>query len=89
MKSQQFLGRGQLINRLAMQVGSRETAIALLQKRGHLKADGKTFTTEGAKRNAMTAGERAIDRESKKLHKPVDNFTYNPKTNTAKIIKNI
>ena len=89
MRSQQFLGKGQLINRLAMQVGSRETAIALLQKRGHLMADGKTFTAEGQRRNEMTAGERAIDRASKRLHKPANDFSYNAKTNTAKIIKNI
>ena len=89
MRSQQFLGRGQLINRLAMQVGSRETAIALLQKRGQLMADGKTFTAEGQRRNAMTAEERAKDRASKRLHKPVSDFSYNPKTNSTKIIKNI
>jgi hypothetical protein len=89
MRSQQFLGRGQLINRLAMQVGSRETAIALLQKRGHLEADGKTFTPEGERRNLMTAEERAKDRASKRLDKPVSDFSYNPRTNTAKIIKNI
>lgn len=89
MKTQQFLGKGQLINRLAMQVGSRETAIALLQKRGHLEADGKTFTAEGAKRNEMTAAERAIDRASKETGKPSSEFSYNAKTNAAKIIKNI
>ena len=89
MRTQQFLGRGQLINRLAMQVGSREAAIALLQKRGHLKADGKTFTAEGARRNEMTAAERAIDRASKATGKPRSEFSYNAKTNTAKIIRNI
>ena len=89
MKTQQFLGKGQLINRLAMQVGSRETAIALLQKRGHLKADGKTFTAEGEKRNEMTAAEREIDRASKATGKPKGEFSYNAKTNTAKTIRNI
>jgi len=89
MRTQQFLGRGQLINRLAIQVGSREAAIALLQKRGHLKADGKTFTAEGARRNEMTAAERAIDRASKATGKPKSEFSYNAKTNAAKIIRNI
>jgi len=84
MRSQQFLGRGQLVNRLAMQVGDRATAIALLQKRGHLKADGKTLTAEGEKRNAMTAEERAKDRASRSLHKPMSDFSYNPKTNSVK-----
>jgi hypothetical protein len=88
MRTQQFLGRGQLINRLAMQVGSRETAIALLQKRGHLKADGKTFTAEGERRNEMTAAERAIDRASRATGKPRNEFSYNAKTNSARIIKN-
>jgi hypothetical protein len=88
MKTQQFLGKGQLINRLAMQVGDRAKAISILQKRGHLKADGKTFTAEGEKRNQMSAAERAIDRESRSLNKPKNDFTYNPKTNTAKIKSN-
>jgi hypothetical protein len=83
MKSQQFLGKGQLINRLASQVGDRAKAISILQKRGHLKADGKTLTVEGAKRNAMSAKERAIDRASKRLGKPKSEFDYNPKTNNA------
>ena len=84
MRSQQFLGSGQLINRLAMQVGSRETAIALLQKRGHLMADGKTFTAEGQKRNAMTAEERAKDRASKRTGRSAESFKYNPITNSVK-----
>jgi hypothetical protein len=88
MKTQQFLGKGQLINRLAMQVGDRAKAISILQKRGHLKADGKNFTAEGEKRNQMSAAERAIDRESKRLNKPKSDFSYNQKTNTAKIKSN-
>lgn len=87
MASQRFLGKGQLINRLAVQVGDRATAIAILQKRGHLKADGKTLTAEGQKRNAMTAEERAKDRASKKTNRPVSDFSYNKKTNTTRIIK--
>lgn len=55
MATQKFMGRNQLIDRLAAQVGNRDTAVKILQQRGHLKADGKTFTPEGAKRNAMTA----------------------------------
>ena len=82
------MGRGQLVDRLTKQVGNREMAVDLLIKRGHLKADGKTFTAEGEKRNQMTAGERAIDRESKRLNKSKSDFSYNPKTNTAKIKSN-
>lgn len=81
MQSQKFTGRGQLINRLASQVGSRSMAIGLLIKRGHLTFDGKTFTAQGAKKNAMTAGERAIARASKKSgHNPYD-YNYNESTN--------
>jgi hypothetical protein len=88
MRTEKFLGKGQLINRLSAQVGDRAKAISILQKRGHLKADGKTFTAAGEKRNQMSAAERAIDRESKRLNKPKSNFTYNSKTNTARITKN-
>ena len=87
-QTQLFMGRGQLVDRLAKQVGNREMAVDLLIKRGHLKADGKTFTAEGEKRNQMTAAERAIDRESKRLNKSKSDFSYNPKTNTAKIKSN-
>jgi hypothetical protein len=83
MATQKFMGKNQLIDRLAAQVGSKASAVTILQKRGHLKADGKTFTAEGAKRNAMTAEERAKDRAAKKTGEPTSVFTYNPKTNLA------
>ena len=47
MTTQKFMGRNQLIDRLSAQVGDRDTAISILQKRGQLKADGKTFTAKG------------------------------------------
>lgn len=81
------MGRGQLINRLTAQVGSKAKAVEILQKRGHLKADGKTLTEAGKRRDAMTAEERSIDRESRRLNKPKGMFSYNPKTNTSKQIK--
>jgi len=87
MATQKFMGRGQLINRLAAQVGNRESAIKILQERGQLKADGKTFTAEGNKRNAMTAEERAKDRASKRLGKSTKDFTYDPRTNAATLKK--
>ena len=87
MATEQFMGKGQLIERLAAQVGDRDAAIKILQERGHLKADGKTFTPEGAKRNAMTAQERALDRATKKSGKDTNAYTYNPKTNTATLKK--
>ena len=87
MATQKFMGSNQLIDRLANQVGSKSVAIAILQKRGHLEEDGKTFTEEGLKRNAMTASQRAKDRASKRTGEPTSKFTYEPKTNTAKKIK--
>ena len=87
MATQKFMGSNQLIDRLASQVGSKEMAIAILQRRGHLKEDGRTFTEEGLKRNSMTASERAKDRASKRTGEPISNFTYDPRKNTAKKIK--
>lgn len=78
-----FTGRGQLINRLSSQVGSRELAIELLKKRGHLEKDGRTLTAAGIARDLMTAEERAIDRKSKKTGMPPDTFGYNEESNKA------
>ena len=83
MATQKFMGKGQLLERLAAQVGDRKLAIAILQKRGHLKADGKTYTEEGRKRNAMTASERAKDRAVKKSGGQMSDYVYDPSTNRA------
>lgn len=82
--TQKYMGKGQLIDRLAAQVGNRDMAIEILKKRGHLMADGKTLTPEGMKRNRMTAEERAKDRTSKRLGTPRARLVYDPKTNTAR-----
>jgi hypothetical protein len=87
MTTQKFMGRNQMLQRLAAQVGSEATAIEILQKRGHLKADGKTFTAKGAARNSMTAEERAIDRATKISGKSASAYEYNPKTNRATLRK--
>ena len=87
MATQKFMGQGQLIDRLSAQVGNRDTAIKLLQDRGQLMADGKTFTAAGAKRNAMSAQERAIDRATTKSGKPTTAYKYDPKTNSATLKK--
>ncbi len=84
MATQKFMGRGQLLERLTAQVGNKKLAVEILQKRGHLKADGKTYTNVGMKRNAMTAEERAKDRASKKTGRSVESFKYNPITNSVK-----
>lgn len=84
MATQKFMGKGQLLERLTAQVGDRKLAVAILQKRGHLKADGKTYTKEGMKRNAMTAEERAKDRAAKQTGRSAQSFKYNPITNSVK-----
>lgn len=87
MATQKFMGKGQLINRLTAQVGSKELAIGILQKRGDLKSDGKTLTAKGQKRNAMTAEERAKSRASKQTGKPMGNFRYDASTNRTHVKK--
>ena len=84
-ETQKFMGRNQLIDRLSAQMGSKDAAIKMLQQRGHLKPDGKTFTAAGAALNAMTAAERAKDRAATKLGKDPSQFIYNPKTNVAQL----
>ncbi len=83
MATQKHMGRNQLIERLAAQVGSRDLAVGILQKRGHLYPGTETLTEEGRKRDAMTAEERAKDRAAKTSGKPVSTFKYNPRTNRA------
>jgi hypothetical protein len=85
MTTQKFMGRNQLIDRLAAQVGDRAKALAILEKRGHVYPGTTTLTPEGHARDQMTAEERAIDRAKKATGKPARAFTYDPKTNTARI----
>ena len=87
MATQKFMGAGQMLDRLSAQVGNREEAVRILQARGHLEKDGKTWTTEGAKRNAMTAEGRAINRAAKASGKPESKFKYTPATNRATLRK--
>jgi len=81
-----FMGRNQLVDRLAAQVGSRDMAVGILQKRGHMDKDGN-LTAEGKKRNQMTAQERAINRVTRTTGKPASKYEYNPKTNRATLKK--
>ncbi len=82
MATQKFMGRGQLVKRLAAQMGSEEAAKDLLIKRGHMSPNGE-LTAEGRRRNAMTAEERALDRASKKSGHSKTQYKYDPKTNRA------
>jgi hypothetical protein len=82
MTTQKFMGRNQLVDRLAAQVGNKDTAIAILKKRGQMDANG-ALTAAGQKRNMMTAEERAKDRAAKSSGHPVKDFTYSARTNRA------
>jgi len=84
MATQKAMGKGQLVDRLSAQVGSHSLAVNILKKRGDLKADGKTLTEHGKKRNAMTAEQRAKDRASKKTGLPPGSFIYNASANRTK-----
>ena len=67
-RTTKFMGRGSLVKRLTSQVGSRTLAENILRARGDMKRDG-TLTSKGAKRDSMTAAERAKDRALKALPK--------------------
>lgn len=81
-QTQKHMGRGELLKRLAAQVGNEGTARAILQKRGQMDAKGK-LTALGRQRDNMTASERAIDRASKASGNSKAVYKYNPKTNSA------
>lgn len=82
MVTQKHMGRGELIKRLASQVGSQSLAINILRKRGDVDKGG-SLTAKGKKRDRMTASERAIDRASKASGSPSSGFKYNKQTNRA------
>lgn len=82
MATQKFMGKHQLVNRLAAQVGNKGEAIAILKKRGDMSAKG-TLTAKGKKRDNMTAEQRALDRAAKESGDSSKAFKYNPKTNRA------
>ena len=83
MTTTKYTGANQLVDRLAAQVGSRETAIGLLRKRGHMDQNSERLTPAGEARNKMTAEERAKDRASTRSGLPENQFKYNVKTNRA------
>ena len=61
MESQNFMGRNQLIDRLSDQVGGRDMALGILEKRGHVFPGTDKLTITGQIRDDMTAEERALD----------------------------
>ena len=82
METQKHMGKNQLIERLAAQMGSREAALDVLLERGHVDAQGQ-LTAAGKLRDNMTAEERALDRAKTRTGKPITAFKYSPSTNRA------
>lgn len=82
MATQKFMGKNQLVKRLAAQVGDDGMAISILKKRGDMKKNGE-LTKKGQARDNMTAEQRAKDRASERSGKDVSKFKYNPRTNLA------
>lgn len=86
-QTQAHMGSGEMLKRLTAQVGGDEgKARALLISRGHMTEAGD-WTKEGAKRNAMTAEQRAIDRATKTSGHSAKKYVYNPGTNRATLKK--
>lgn len=85
MTTQKFMGRNQLIDRLAAQIGDRGKALEVLAKRGHYDFKTGGLTSDGERRNQMTAEERALDRAAKRSGKPKTAYKYDPRTNRAKL----
>jgi len=76
MKTQAFMGTGELIPRLMAQAGDAKFGMALAQKNGFLNSNG-SMSDLGMARNNMTAEQRAIDRAG-------GAGIYNPATNSVK-----
>jgi hypothetical protein len=62
---------------------ARGMALSILRDRGHVHLNSETLTPEGARRDAMGAEGRALDRAAKASGKPASHFGYDTKTNRA------
>lgn len=83
METQKYMGRNMLLDRLSAQLGSREEAVKILRKRGHMELESENLTAAGVARDNMSAEERAKDRASRASKRPTRSYTYDPKTNRA------
>lgn len=76
-----------LVRQLVAKGKSKSSAFAIatsaLQKSGNLKKGTTKATDKGKRRGAMTPGERAKDRASKKSKHKTKDYKYNSKTNRA------
>ncbi len=85
IQTEKYMGRNQLIDRLEAQVGSRDLAKKILEKRGMIYPGTETLTKKGASRDSMTAEERALDRHVKLFGRNKSDYVYNKKTNNVKL----
>lgn len=83
METQKFMGRNMLVDRLSAQLGSRDEAIKVLRKRGHMELESEKLTAAGTARDNMNAEERAKERASRASKRPTRQYTYDPVTNRA------
>lgn len=76
-----------LVSQLMAKGKSKSSAFAIatsaLQKSGNLKPGTQKATAKGARRGAMTPGQRAKDRASKRSKHSTSSYKYNSKTNRA------
>lgn len=66
---------------------ARAIAVSALQRSGNLKPGTEDATPKGTRRGAMSPGERAKDRESRRTGRPRTDYKYTSKTNRATLIK--
>ena len=64
---------------------ARDAALAILRARGHVYANSERLTAAGQRRESLGAAGRAIDRTAKASGKHPSAFTYDPRTNRAKL----
>lgn len=80
-----------LVKQLRAKGKSKDAAYAIatsaLQKSGNLKKGSTEATAKGKKRGAMTPGERAKDRASKRSKHKTSEYKYNSRTNRATLRK--
>jgi hypothetical protein len=79
METQAFMGTGELLPRLMAQVGDANLGMSLAVKNGFITPQGGV-TALGMQRNAMTAEQRALDRDNDGRLR-----TYDPLTNRTKL----
>lgn len=79
-----------IVDRLARQLAAKGNknsygmAVGILRKYGELDAHGN-LTPKGKARQALGAAGRAKSRASVKSGKPMSSYSYDKKTNTAKL----